>query len=185
MSALLDELRHITGAAHVFTDGDLSAFTQDWRRRAHGKALAVVRPGSTEEVAAVVRWCSNEGVPLAPYGAGSGVCGGILPSERTVVLDLKRMERWRKLDRDAPSLEVEAGALGIRLEEDLQQQGFTIGHFPSSILCSTAGGWVAARGAGQCSGRYGKIEDMVASIEMIDGRGEILRLHRRPHKSLC
>jgi FAD/FMN-containing dehydrogenase len=55
MSALLDELRHITGAAHVFTDGDLSAFTQDWRRRAHGKALAVVRPGSTDEVAAIVK----------------------------------------------------------------------------------------------------------------------------------
>jgi uncharacterized membrane protein len=58
MNALLDELRHITGAAHVFTDGDLSAFTQDWRRRAHGKALAVVRPGSTEEVAAIVKACA-------------------------------------------------------------------------------------------------------------------------------
>ena len=146
----------------------------------HQPAL-IVWPETTDEVAAVIRWCSNEGLPLAPYGAGSGVCGGILPSARTVVLDLKRMERWRKLDRDAPSIEVESGALGIRLEEDLQQQGFTIGHFPSSILCSTAGGWVAARGAGQCSGRYGKIEDMVSSLECVVGRGEIVRLHRRTH----
>jgi len=141
----------------------------------------VVWPRDTAEVAAVVRFCAAEGVPLVPFGAGSGVCGGVLPDPRTVVVDLKRMERWRKLDPEAPSLEVEAGALGIRLEEDLQARGFTAGHFPSSILCSTAGGWVAARGAGQCSGRYGKIEDMVASLECVVGRGEVVRFHRRTH----
>ena len=141
----------------------------------------VVWPRDTAEVAAVVRFCAAEGVPLVPFGAGSGVCGAVLPDARTVVLDLKRLERWRKLDTDEPSLEVGAGALGIRLEEDLQAKGFTAGHFPSSILCSTVGGWVAARGAGQCSGRYGKIEDMVASLECVVGRGEIVRFHRRVH----
>jgi alkyldihydroxyacetonephosphate synthase len=141
----------------------------------------VVWPRDTAEVAAVVRYCADEGVPLVPFGAGSGVCGAVLPDARTVVLDLKRMERWRKLDPDEPSLDVEAGALGIRLEEDLQAKGFTAGHFPSSILCSTVGGWLAARGAGQCSGRYGKIEDMVASVECVVGRGEIVRFHRRVH----
>lgn len=141
----------------------------------------VVWPRDTAEVAAVVRFCAAEGVPLVPFGAGSGVCGAVLPDARTVVLDLKRLERWRTLDAAAPSLDVEAGALGIRLEEDLQARGFTAGHFPSSILCSTVGGWVAARGAGQCSGRYGKIEDMVASLECVVGRGEIVRLHRRAH----
>lgn len=141
----------------------------------------VVWPRTTEEVAAVVRWCAAEGVPIAPFGAGSGVCGGILPDERVVVVDLKRMDRWRRLDRDAPTLDVEAGALGIRLEEDLNREGFTAGHFPSSILCSTVGGWVAARGAGQCSGRYGKIEDMVASLECVVGRGEVVTLRRRAH----
>jgi alkyldihydroxyacetonephosphate synthase len=140
---------------------------------------AVVWPASTEEVAEVVRFCAGEGVPLVPFGAGSGVCGGILPDARTVVVDLKRMNRWRALDREAPSLDVEAGALGIRLEEELAGQGFTAGHFPSSILCSTVGGWLAARGAGQCSGLYGKIEDMVASIECVVGRGEVVRFERR------
>lgn len=138
-------------------------------------------PTSTEEVAAVVRWCAEEGVPLAPFGAGSGVCGGILPSPRMLILDLKRMQRVRSIDRAAPLLDVESGALGVRLEEDLNAKGFTLGHFPSSILCSTVGGWVAARSAGQCSGRYGKIEDMVASLECVDGRGEIARLERRAH----
>jgi alkyldihydroxyacetonephosphate synthase len=141
----------------------------------------IVWPTSTDEVAQVVRFCAGEGIPLVPFGAGSGVCGGVLPDRRTVILDLKKMSRRRSIDRDAPSIEVEAGALGVRLEEDLNAQGFTLGHFPSSIICSTVGGWVAARSAGQCSGRYGKIEDMVASLECVVGRGEIVRLHRRAH----
>src|SRR5207248_8206003 len=65
------------------------------------------------------------------------------------------------------------------LEEDLQRKGWTIGHFPSSILCSTVGGWIAARGAGQCSGLYGKIEDMIVDLELVDGRGEVTTLRRR------
>ena len=150
---------------------------RDGRIAEHRPAL-VTWPTTTEEVASVVRFCAAEGVPLVPYGAGSGVCGGILPDPRTVVLDLKRMSAWRSLDR-APSVDVEAGALGIRLEEDLQTRGFTLGHFPSSILCSTVGGWIAARSAGQCSGRYGKIEDMVASIECVTGTGDVVTLHRR------
>ena len=150
-------------------------------RIAEHRPALVVWPKDTAEVAAVVRFCATEGVPIVPFGAGSGVCGGIMPDGRTVVIDLKRLDRWRKLDADAPTLEVEAGALGIRLEEDLQAKGFTAGHFPSSILCSTVGGWLAARGAGQCSGLYGKIEDMVASIECVVGRGEIVRFHRRVH----
>jgi alkyldihydroxyacetonephosphate synthase len=141
----------------------------------------IVWPQTIAEVAATVRFCADEGVPLVPFGAGSGVCGGILPDPRTVVLDLKRLTRWRALDVAAPSLEVESGALGIRLEEELNARGFSAGHFPSSILCSTVGGWVAARGAGQCSGRYGKIEDMVASLECVVGRGEVVRFERRTH----
>jgi alkyldihydroxyacetonephosphate synthase len=143
------------------------------------KPAAIVWPRSTEEVASIVARCAAEGTPLVPYGAGSGVCGGVLPDPRAVILDLKRMASVRSLKRDAPSVNVEAGALGIRFEEDLQAQGFTLGHFPSSILCSTVGGWVAARSAGQCSGLYGKIEDMIVSLECVVGRGEVVELKRR------
>ena len=177
--------------AHSASSPDRIAYARDlWPRHhldvaagriAEHRPALVVWPNDTAEVAAVVRFCAAEGVPLVPFGAGWGVCGGVLPDPRTVVLDLKRMERWRRLDADAPTVEVEAGAMGIRLEEDLQARGFTAGHFPSSILCSTAGGWVAARGAGQCSGRYGKIEDMVASLECVVGRGEVVRFERRAH----
>lgn len=139
----------------------------------------IVWPESTEDVAKVVRFCAEEGIRVVPFGAGSGVCGGVLPDPEMVVLDVKRMRRWRSLDAKTPTLDVEAGAMGITLEDELQAKGFTVGHFPSSILCSTVGGWLAARGAGQCSGRYGKIEDMVAEIELVDGRGDVVRLHRR------
>jgi len=184
-AALAREVR-----AEVSTnDADRVAYARDlWPKhlvdlregRAAGtRPHAIVWPTDTEQVATIVRWCAREGVPIVPFGAGSGVCGGVLPDERTIVLDLKRMKRWRSLDEHASTLDVEAGAMGITLEEDLQRRGFTIGHFPSSILCSTVGGWIAARGAGQCSGKYGKIEDMVVDLEVVDGRGEIARLRRR------
>ncbi len=114
-----------------------------------------------------------------PFGAGSGVCAGVLPREDVVVVDMKRMARIRSLSAEAPSVEVEAGHMGLPLEEGLGRRGFTLGHFPSSILCSTLGGWVAARSAGQCSGLYGKIEDMVAALECVTGDGEVILLRRR------
>ncbi len=143
------------------------------------RPAAIAWPQTTDEVAKLVRLCRQEGVKVVPFGAGSGVCGGIAPDAQSLVIDLKRMKRWRNFAPDEGFLEVEAGAMGIRLEEDLQGEGHTIGHFPSSILCSTVGGWVAARGAGQCSGLYGKIEDMVATLEVVDGRGEVATLQRR------
>lgn len=71
-AALLAQLRDIVGAAHVLTDGDLSAYEQDWRKRVHGKALAVVRPGNTQEVAAVVKACAAAHVSIVPQGAIPG-----------------------------------------------------------------------------------------------------------------
>jgi alkyldihydroxyacetonephosphate synthase len=118
-------------------------------------------------------------VALVPFGAGSGVCGGIAPREDVVVVDLKRLDRIRALNAEAPLVEVEAGHMGVPFEQALGSAGFTLGHFPSSILCSTVGGWVAARSAGQCSGAYGKIEDMVSALECVTGAGEVVRLRRR------
>ena len=139
----------------------------------------VAWPTTTEEVASLVRFCAQEQIPVVPFGAGSGVCGAVHPDQRTLIIDLKKMARWRSLDESKPELDIEPGAMGITLEQVLQSKGWTIGHFPSSILCSTAGGWVAGRGAGQCSGRYGKIEDMVAGLEFVDGRGEVHQVRRR------
>jgi alkyldihydroxyacetonephosphate synthase len=141
----------------------------------------IVWPRTTDEVASLVRWAASAKVPLVPFGAGSGVCGGILPVEDVIVVDMKRMTKWRCLDEEAPTIEVESGHMGLPLEEELGRRGYTLGHFPSSILCSTVGGWVAARSAGQCSGYYGKIEDMVVALECVTGAGDRITLRRRAH----
>ncbi len=139
----------------------------------------IVWPESTADVAALAKWAHDSGTPLVPFGAGSGVCAGILPREDVVIVDLKRLDKVRTLDRGAPSVDVEAGHMGVPLEDRLNRAGFTLGHFPSSILCSTAGGWVAARSAGQSSGYYGKIEDMVTAVECVTGTGEVVSLRHR------
>lgn len=134
---------------------------------------AVVWPTSTEEVAAIVRAAARTGTPIVPFGAGSGVCGGTLPIRGGVVVDLKRMRSIVELDAHAGAATVEAGILGEHLEHELARRGFTLGHFPSSIMCSTFGGWLAARSAGQFSTKYGKIEDMVRRLTFVDGRGDV------------
>ncbi len=167
---------------------DQVAYSRDlWPRRlidvragrpAEHRPALIVWPESVDDVRALVRFARDEGAPLVPFGAGSGVCGGVEPEPRAIVVDLKRMCDYR-IDADAPLIDVGPGAMGITLEEEIQREGYTIGHFPSSILCSTVGGWVAARGAGQCSGLYGKIEDMVVSLECVLGDGEVVELRRR------
>lgn len=144
---------------------------------AEHRPAGIVWPGTTEDVSAIVKWAYETETPIVPFGAGSGVCAGVLPNDRMIVVDLKRMDRWRSLEDGV--LDVEAGHMGLPLEEELQRKGYTLGHFPSSILCSTVGGWVAARSAGQCSGKYGKIEDMVVGLECVTGTGQIVTLRHR------
>jgi len=188
---LVRAIREVTGVEASDRPADKVFYARDLLPRHHiavrdglptgrGKRPAAIAwPQTTDDVASLVRLCRQEGIKVVPFGAGSGVCGGISPDAQSLIIDLKRMKRWRNFSPAEGFLEVEAGAMGIRLEEDLQSEGRTVGHFPSSILCSTVGGWVAARGAGQCSGLYGKIEDMVAALEVVDGRGEVATLQRR------
>ena len=189
MGDLLDLRRAVPGVRTSSDAADRVAYARDlWPRHhlavragnvAEHRPHGIVWPTSTDEIAAIVRWAAATGTPIVPFGAGSGVCAGILPDDRTIVIDLKRMARWRALDVAGRTLDVEAGHMGLPLEEELNRRGLTLGHFPSSILCSTVGGWVAARSAGQCSGRYGKIEDMVLAAECVTGTGEVVTLHHR------
>ena len=172
-----------------FDEADRTTYARDLWPRHHlavrsgrpveDRPTAIAWPESTEQVADLVRWARAHGVPLVPFGAGSGVCAGVLPREGVLVVDMKRMAHVRRLDVEAPFVDVEAGHMGVPLERALGDAGLTLGHFPSSILCSTVGGWLAARSAGQCSGAYGKIEDMVARVECVTGAGDVVVLSRR------
>lgn len=127
----------------------------------------VAWPRTPDEVAALVDLANRRGVTIVPFGGGSGVCGAARAAESSMVIDVKRLKSIRSIDRDTLTADVEAGINGEWLERRLNQEGFTLGHFPSSIYCSTLGGFIAARSAGQLSTRYGKIEDMLAGLDVV------------------
>lgn len=141
---------------------------------------AIVWPSTETQVEALVKLARAERLALIPYGAGSGVCGGTWAIEGGVTLDLKRFDTIGEVDAAGRSVEAGAGVMGERLERHLNARGWTLGHFPSSIYTSSVGGWMAARSAGQLSGRYGKIEDMVLSVRAVLGTGERLVTPERP-----
>lgn len=133
-------------------------------------------PKSDDDVAAIVRAAVASKTPIVPFGAGSGVCGGVSPTSAAWIVDMKGMSSIVHIDSARDTVTVEAGMHGERLERALNAHGLSLGHFPSSIYCSTVGGWVAARSAGQLSSRYGKIEDLVVAVEGVDGTGARVRV---------
>lgn len=192
-AALVSDLVRIVGPKRVSTlDGDRLIYGRDaWARdlirvRAGQVPCApacVVWPGSAEETARVLLLAEQLGVPVVPFGAGSGVAGGARPNDGGIALDVKRMGAIRQIDTESLRVEVEAGIIGQRLERRLNGYGLTLGHFPSSIGCSTLGGWLAARSAGQMSTLYGKIEDMTLGLEVATP-GRVRRIDRGPRGAL-
>ena len=184
-ASVLGELGSICGKEHVSVrEPDRILYARDmWPRSLLRQQRGfveyppdcVVWPANAEEVAGVVRLAASAFIPIIAFGGGSGVCGGTLPVRGGIVLDLKRLCRILQFEPEDCLLEVESGAIGENLERELERRGWTLGHFPSSIYCSTVGGWIAGRGAGQCSSRYGKIEDMVRALAFVDQEGELQR----------
>jgi len=182
-----DELRKLLGSELVSeAEQDLVSYSADMLAKGQilklGKEvmpvrpLAVCFPETVEDVRRVLALCHQERIPVIPYGAGSGVCGATVPEEPAVILDTKRMCGILSFSPKERTVTVEPGVIGERLEEYLGARGFTTGHFPSSIFCSTVGGYVACRSAGQFSSRYGKIEDMTLGLEAVAPGGRTFRL---------
>jgi len=179
MTELLDTLRQITGAAHVYTDGDLSAYTRDWRQRAQGTALAVVRPGNTEEVAAVVRACrarqADLGVSLVPQGGNTGLAVGSVPDTtgRQIVLSLTRMSTVRSIDTANLTVTADAGCVLQHLQEAAEAADLL---FPLSLAAEgscTIGGNLATNAGGTQVLRYGNARDLCLGLEVVTASGDI------------
>ena len=142
-AALLDELRNHVGAQHVLTHDDpatdLGAWEQDWRKRSHGRALAVVRPGSTAEVAAVVAACARSqaatGVSIVPQGGNTSMVVGAVPDAtgKQIVLSLQRLNQVLALDAGNSTLTAQAGCVLQTLQHTARDAGFL---FPLSLLLS-------------------------------------------------
>ena len=179
------DLEAIVGARRVSIRAvDLDTYSRDmWPRlllayregiRPEHRPHAVVWPEHVREVVAIVKLARELRVPIVPYGGGSGVCGGAVPLFGGITIDTKRMQQLRSVTAEELICDVEAGLSGERFERELARRGYTFGHFPSSIYCSTVGGWLATRAAGQLSTKYGKVEDRVAGLTVVTGRGEII-----------
>jgi alkyldihydroxyacetonephosphate synthase len=183
-SKLLADLRQAVPAGSVSTaDEVLDRYTADtyWKAlaaRAAGSPLGrpdvVVKPHGDEEVAAVVRIANDRRVPVVPWGGGSGTQGAAIATEGGIVLDLTGMDRILEIDERSLTVTAEAGLNGKRLEAELNKRGLMLPHYPASAEWATVGGYVAARGSGVLSTRYGKIEDLVISLRVVTPTGDIV-----------
>ena len=171
----LDQLRSICGPEHVLTEGDLSAWEVDWRKRSHGKALAVVRPGNTEEVAQVVRACVSARVSLVPQGGNTGLVVGSTPDDSgsQLVLSLQRLHAVREIDAANLTITVEAGCVLQHLQEVALKAGFL---FPLSLAAEgscTIGGNLATNAGGTQVLRYGNARELCLGLEVVTAAGEV------------
>jgi alkyldihydroxyacetonephosphate synthase len=181
---LIDRLRAVCRVIDTSVEGRHDA-GRDWWPLATGWALAgeaaamaavVARPTTAGEVAAVLAACDHARIPVTPAGGGSGVSGGAIPIFGGVLLDMTGLAGIAAVDDESLLVDVGPGTFGDVLETDLRRDhGLTLGHWPQSMALSTVGGWVACRSAGQYSTRYGKIEDMVAGLDVALADGRVIR----------
>jgi len=176
MTNLITELAAIVGGTHLITDPvEQSPYLHDWRGRYEGKAQAIVRPGSTEEVAAVVRCCGEHGVPVLPQGGNTSLCGAATPdnSGRAVVISLQRLNRIRVLDADNDTLTVEAGCTLAEVQAAALAADRL---FPLSLASEGTcriGGNLSTNAGGVHVLRYGNARDLVLGLEVVMPDGQV------------
>ena len=152
-------VRHARGGSFpdllALRSGELGAFPD-----------GVAFPESPEQVRELLQYAADNEIALIPYGGGTSVVGHINPDASdprpVLTVDMARMSALISLDKESQLATIGAGATGPQVEEQLQREGYTLGHFPQSWELSTLGGWVASRSSGQQSLRYGRIEQLFA-----------------------
>lgn len=179
------ELAAVVGPANISVDPEeLQAQAHDWswmsrylvyRNLPLPAPDIAVRPGSTEEVREIVRIASTWKVPLVPRGAGTGTQGGTLALYGGISVDLTRMTRIIDIDEQSLVATVEAGISGPALEAELNRHNLTLAHYPGSYtMGATVGGFIAARGSGVVSTKYGKAEDQVLQLQVVVAPGRVI-----------
>ncbi len=172
----LERCREIAGPEHVLTGGaDMAPFLTDWRGRFTGSALAVLRPASTAQVAALVKACAQWRVPLVPQGGKTGLVLGGVPdaSGSAVVLSLARLNRVRALDPVNRTISVDAGCILHTIQEAAAEQGCL---FPLSLAAEgscSIGGNLSTNAGGTAVLRYGNARELCLGLEVVTPQGEI------------
>ena len=179
MSDLLDHFRQICGTAHVLThedpSTDLSAWERDWRKRAQGRALAVVRPANVQEVSEVVKACANAKISIVPQGGNTGLAVGSIPDDsgQQVVLSLQRMNKIRSLDAANLTVIAEAGCILQQVQTHVEEAGYL---FPLSLAAEgscTLGGNLGTNAGGTQVVRFGNTRELCLGLEVVTAQGDI------------
>jgi glycolate oxidase subunit GlcD len=171
-----EELAAVVGADHVLDP--TAAYLQDASIASgvRGRADLVVRPGSAEEVAAVVAWCYEHDVAIVPRGGGTGFAGGAVPLGGGVVLSLERLRRVRSFDPLLWRMEVEAGMPTGEVHRLARENGLVFPPDPGASESSQIGGNVATNAGGPHTFKYGVTGAWVTGIEAVVAPGELVRL---------
>ena len=176
-TALIDALRAQLGAAHVLLPGDhdLSGYERDWRKRYAGRALAVVRPADTAQVAAVVALAREHRAALVPQGGNTGLVGGGVPdgSGTQLLLSLQRLNRVRQIDPSNLTMTVEAGCVLQSVQQAAREADLL---FPLSLAAEgscTIGGNLATNAGGTQVLRYGNARELCLGLEVVTADGAI------------
>jgi len=173
---LIASIRTRFGERAAVTDAaDIEPWLTDWRRRWHGKAEAILQPGSTEEVAAIVALAAELGVALVPQGGNTSMVGGATPPEdgSALILSLRRMNRIRSIDKGAMRAVVEAGVVLQALHEAVAAEGM---RFPLTLGAkgsATIGGLVSTNAGGTQVLRFGTMRGLVDGLEAVLHDGTI------------
>ncbi len=175
MNEFLNKLTAIVGPAHVQTNGDLTKFEEDWRKRAKGKALAVVSPGTTEEVSLVIKACLQERVSIVPQGGNTSMVVGSIPNNTgtQVLLSLQRMNKVRAIDAANLTMSVESGCVLQQVQQCAEKEGYL---FPLSLGSQgscTIGGNLSTNAGGTQVVRYGNARELCLGLEVVTATGEI------------
>ena len=134
-----------------------------------------MHPGSAEEIARVLQIANTYRVPVVTWGGGSGSQGGTIPIFGGIVLDVKRLDKILNISEQSLTVTAQAGVIGEVLEYTLNERGLTMPNYAASANCATIGGYIAARGSGVISTKYGKVEDLVMSMQVVLPDGTIIR----------
>ncbi len=176
MHDLLEQFSAVLGKQYVLTeDQDKAPYLTDWRKRYSGKALAVLLPKTTNEVAKLVKICAANHVVIVPQGGHTGFCGGATPdnSGKQVILNLKRMNQIREIDTANQTISLEAGCILQAIQEKAAAQDFL---FPLSLGAEGScmiGGNLATNAGGTNVLRYGNTRDLCLGLEVVTAQGEI------------
>lgn len=135
----------------------------------------IVHVENKEQLSSVLQLANQHKVPVIPWGGGSGSQGGALPIHGGIILDLKKMNRLVEINPQSMTYTAECGIIQQTLEWELNKHGYSTMHLPASAFCATLGGYLAHRGSGVASSKYGKIEDLIVSMEVVLPDGTIIQ----------